>query len=115
MKALDLLVELKRTRDFDGNIEYLLDEAIAELEALREDYKILCEDLIDEKKTKTYLLESSKKRIKELEELQSRSCKGCKHYIFESIEKYKEAMTKKTRGCCFICSRNYRDAWEAKR
>ncbi|NCC88137.1 MAG: hypothetical protein EOM05_09790, partial [Clostridia bacterium] len=33
MKALDFLVNLKQSRDFDGNLESSLDEAIAELEA----------------------------------------------------------------------------------
>ena len=32
MKALDFLVNLKQSRDFDGNLESSLDEAIAELE-----------------------------------------------------------------------------------
>ena len=36
MKALDFLVNLKQSRDFDGNLESSLDEAIAELEALQQ-------------------------------------------------------------------------------
>ena len=32
MKALEFLTKLKQSRDFDGNLEYSLDEAIAELE-----------------------------------------------------------------------------------
>lgn len=35
MKALDFLVNLKQSRDFDGNLESSLDEAIAELEVSR--------------------------------------------------------------------------------
>ena len=31
-KALEFLTKLKQARDFDGNLEYSLDEAIAELE-----------------------------------------------------------------------------------
>ena len=31
-KALEFLIKLKQARDFDGNLEYSLDEAIAELE-----------------------------------------------------------------------------------
>ncbi len=34
MKALTFLTKLKQSRDFDGNLEYSLDEAIAELEEL---------------------------------------------------------------------------------
>lgn len=32
MKALEFLTKLKQSRDFDGNLEYSLDEAIKELE-----------------------------------------------------------------------------------
>ena len=32
MKALKFLTKLKQSRDFDGNLEYSLDEAISELE-----------------------------------------------------------------------------------
>lgn len=35
MKALNFLLNLKQSRDFDGNLESSLDEAIAELEALQ--------------------------------------------------------------------------------
>ena len=35
MKALNFLLNLKQARDFDGNLESSLDEAIAELEALQ--------------------------------------------------------------------------------
>ena len=31
-KSLEFLTKLKQARDFDGNLEYSLDEAIAELE-----------------------------------------------------------------------------------
>lgn len=31
-KALEFLTKLKQARDFDGNLEYSLDEAVAELE-----------------------------------------------------------------------------------
>lgn len=34
MKALELLKELKESRDFDGNLEYKIDKAIEELEYL---------------------------------------------------------------------------------
>ena len=34
MKALEILKELKESRDFDGNIEYKIDAAIKELESL---------------------------------------------------------------------------------
>ena len=34
MKALKFLKELKESRDFDGNIEYKIDEAIKDLESL---------------------------------------------------------------------------------
>ena len=34
MKALELLKELKESRDFDGNIEHKIDAAIKELESL---------------------------------------------------------------------------------
>ena len=34
MKALETLKKLKESRDFDGNIEYKIDEAIKELESL---------------------------------------------------------------------------------
>ena len=34
MKALELLKELKESRDFDGNIEYKIDGAIKDLESL---------------------------------------------------------------------------------
>ena len=36
MKALNFLLNLKQARDFDGNLESSLDEAIAELEALQQ-------------------------------------------------------------------------------
>lgn len=36
MKALDFLVNLKQSRDFDGNLESSLDEAIAELEEMQQ-------------------------------------------------------------------------------
>ena len=41
MKALDFLVNLKQSRDFDGNLEACLDEAIAELKAKDEHIKHL--------------------------------------------------------------------------
>ena len=34
-KALEFLTKLKQSRDFDGNLEYSLDEAISELEKLQ--------------------------------------------------------------------------------
>ena len=36
MKALDFLVNLKQSRDFDGNLESSLDESIAELEEMQQ-------------------------------------------------------------------------------
>ena len=48
MKALDFLLNLKQSGDFDGNLEAFLDEAIAELESLkfnrREWYQKGCRD-----------------------------------------------------------------------
>ena len=38
-KALEFLTKLKQARDFDGNLEYSLDEAIAELE---EEQRLKC-------------------------------------------------------------------------
>ena len=35
MKALKFLKELKESRDFDGNIEYKIDEAIKELKDIK--------------------------------------------------------------------------------
>lgn len=43
MKALVILKELKESRDFDGNIEYKIDEAIAELEDLHKKIDVLKE------------------------------------------------------------------------
>ena len=74
MKALDFLINLKHSGEFDGNIEYSLDESLAELEEWLKKYKALCEDLIDERKIKAHLLQSFKKQIEKLEALESRSC-----------------------------------------
>ena len=43
MKALEFLKELKESRDFDGNIEYKIDEAIEELERFQAEYENLNE------------------------------------------------------------------------
>lgn len=43
MKALEILKELKESRDFDGNIEYKIDEAIKELESFQAEYEKLNE------------------------------------------------------------------------
>lgn len=45
MKALEVLKELKESRDFDGNIEYKIDEAIQELEELQSNINTSIEEI----------------------------------------------------------------------
>jgi len=45
MKALEVLKELKESRDFDGNIEYKIDEAIQELEDLQSNINASIEEI----------------------------------------------------------------------
>lgn len=45
MKALEILKELKESRDFDGNIEYKIDEAIKELEDLQNTINSVIEEI----------------------------------------------------------------------